>query len=74
MGVVLRRLPVILRLPERAAINFANSVGSVGGNPDASGAKYGFAIMTIIGLRVRRREMTHTESVEEWNVLPETSR
>ena len=74
MGVVLRRLPVMVRLPERAAINYANYVGGVGGKLNASVAKYGFAIMTIIGLRVRRREMTRTESVEEWNVLPGTSR
>ena len=72
--VVLHRLPTILRLPERAAITYAKCVGSVGGNPNASIAKYGFAMTTIIGLRVRRQEMTHTESVEEWNVLPETSR
>ena len=61
-------------LPERATITYAKCVVSANGKLNASTAKCGFAMTTIIGLQVRRQEMTRTESVEEWNVLPETSR
>ena len=73
MGVVLHRLPAVVRLLERAAIHYANYVGDVRGNLNASVARYGFAIMTTTGLRARRQDMTRTEFVEERNVLPRTS-